>query len=56
MFPPFVDSFGAQFNAVLINMFGTVTATLVGSILSAFVTSFITPFFKSIAEALGLSV
>lgn len=56
MFPPFVDSFGAQFNAVLINMFGTIFAGLIGSVLSAFVTSFVTPLFKSIAAALGLPV
>ena len=51
MFPPFIDSFGAQVNAVLINsVFGGFLTALFG----AFVNAFITPLFKGIAAAIGI--
>lgn len=56
MFPPFIDSFGNQFSAVVINAFGTILAGVFNSLFSAFTTSFITPLWKAIAAALGLPV
>jgi len=49
MFPPFIDSFGAQFNAVMINSFGTIFTGFFGGIIAAFISAFVTPFFKGIA-------
>ncbi len=54
MFPPFVDSFGNQFTAVLINMIGSVLGGFLNAIFGSFVTIFITPFFENIASGVGL--
>lgn len=50
MFPPFIDSFGDQFSAVMINSFGAIFSAIFG----AFVNAFLTPLLSSIAAALGL--
>ncbi len=55
MFPPFVDGFGDQFSAVMINAFGTVFAGFFGGIINAFVNGFLTPLFKSFAGTLGVA-
>jgi hypothetical protein len=52
MFPPFIDSFGDQFSAVMINAVGAIMTAIFG----AFVSGFLTPLFKSIAAAVGLPV
>jgi hypothetical protein len=56
MFPPFIDSFGDQFSAVMINAVGTMFSGFIGGIINAFVNGFLTPFFRSLAAALGIPV
>ncbi|MCK6456363.1 MAG: hypothetical protein L6Q92_07515 [Phycisphaerae bacterium] len=56
MFPPFIDSFGDQLSAVLINTFGTILAGIFGGVINAFVTGFLTPLFRSVAAAIGIPV
>ena len=54
MFPPFVQSFGDQFDAVLINLVGTILGGLATSLFNAVSTGFLVPLFKGISAALGL--
>lgn len=54
MFPPFIDSFGDQFSAVIINAIGTIFAGFFGGITNAFINGFLTPLFKSFAGAVGV--
>lgn len=56
MFPPFIDSFGDQFSAVLVNAFGSIAVSFISAIIGSFVTGFVTPLFKSLAVAVGLPV
>lgn len=42
MFPPFIDSFGDQFSAVLVNSIGSI----INAVFGAFVSGFLTPLFK----------
>ncbi|MBX3397072.1 MAG: hypothetical protein KF841_17095 [Phycisphaerae bacterium] len=56
MFPPFIDSFGNQLTAVLINVVGTVLGGVLTGVFNAFSTGFLAPFFKSIAVTLGIPV
>ncbi|MBK8267282.1 MAG: hypothetical protein IPK83_02850 [Planctomycetes bacterium] len=56
MFPPFIDSFGNQFTAVIINVVGTVLGGVITGVFNAFSTGFLAPLFKSIAAALGIPV
>ncbi len=54
MFPPFVNSFGDQFFAVMINLIGTVSASFFSAIVGAFATNILGPFLQSLAVTLGL--
>lgn len=56
MFPPFIDSFGEQFSAVIINAIGTIFSGVAVGLMNAFITGFLTPVFKTIAGALGFTV
>lgn len=55
MFPPFIDSFGNQFTAVMINMMGTVFGGFFTAVIGAFVNAFLTPLFKGIAAGFGVT-
>jgi hypothetical protein len=52
--PPFVDSFGDQFGAVMINLIGTILGGLFSSLFSALSSTIFVPLFRGIATALGL--
>jgi hypothetical protein len=52
--PPFVDSLGDQFTAVLINSIGTIVAGIFTALFGAIVTTIITPVLQSFATSLGL--
>ncbi len=54
MFPPFVNSFGDQFTAVLINLVGTVSAGLFVSIFNAVIGTVVTPLLESFATGAGI--
>lgn len=54
MFPVFIDSFGEQFDAVLINSFGSVLVAFMNAITVAFVNAVISPLLKSFAAMIGL--
>lgn len=54
MFPPFVQSFGDQFFAVLINMIGSVLAGVFNTLFSAISTTLIVPFLQGIGQNAGL--
>ncbi len=53
MFPQFVDSFGDQFSAVLINLVGSILTALFNGIIGAFINAFIVPFFEGIAGGMA---
>jgi hypothetical protein len=53
MFPPFIDSFGDQFGAVMINALGTIFSGFISGIINAFVSGFLIPIFQTLATALG---
>lgn len=55
MFPPFIDSFGNQFTAVMINSVGSIMVAMFSGFMTAFTTGILGPLFKSLGEALGLS-
>ncbi|HKQ46578.1 MAG TPA: hypothetical protein VJZ71_00745 [Phycisphaerae bacterium] len=46
--PPFVDSFGDQFTAVIINTIGTILSGVFVSLFGSFVTNVISPFLESL--------
>lgn len=54
MFPPFINSFGDQVTAVLINSIGTILAGVLNAAFSSFVVTFLTPLLKSLAAAFGI--
>lgn len=54
MFPPFIDSFGNQFTAVMINAVGSIMVSMFGGLITAFTTGILGPWFKSIGQAIGL--
>ncbi|HWL93356.1 MAG TPA: hypothetical protein VNT79_07460 [Phycisphaerae bacterium] len=54
MFPTFVQSFGDQFFAVLINLVGTIGGAIFTSIIGALSSQILTPLFQGIAQSLGI--
>ena len=54
MFPPFINSFGDQAFAVIINFMGSALGSLFTILFTAFTNSILNPMLKSIAAALGL--
>lgn len=53
--PPFVDSFGDQFTAVLINAIGTIAASLFSTIFSIVATNVLTPMLQAIVAGFGIA-
>ena len=53
MFPPFINSFGDQVTAVLINSIGTILASVLNTFFGSVVTTVITPLLKNLAAAFG---
>lgn len=54
MYPPFVQSFGDQFFAAMINMIGSVFTGIFNTLFSAISTTLIVPFLQSIGQSAGL--
>ena len=51
MFPPFINSFGDQFFAVMLNAVGTIMAGVLNTFFSSIITTVITPLLKNLAAA-----
>lgn len=54
MFPPFINSFGDQVTAVLINSIGTILAGVLNAFYSNVITTIVAPILKSFAAGLGI--
>ena len=54
MFPPFVQSFGDQFFAVMINMVGSIFTAMFTTLFSAISTTLIVPFLEGLGQGAGL--
>ena len=55
MFPPFINSFGDQVTAVLINSIGTILAGVLNAFFSNVITTVVGPLLKSFAAGLGVA-
>ena len=54
MFPPFINSFGDQVTAVLINSIGTILAGVLNAFFSNVITTVVAPLLKGFAAGLGV--
>jgi len=55
MFPPFVQSFGDQFFAVMINLIGTISGAIFTSVVSAIATNILAPMLQGFAQSVGIT-
>ncbi len=55
MFPPFVQSFGDQFFAVIINLIGSITGAFFTNIINALGSTVFIPLLQGLAQALGIT-
>lgn len=55
MFPTFVQSFGDQFFAVIINLIGTISGAVFTSVVSALATNILAPILQGFAQSVGIT-